>query len=219
MARRLTNRQREVLTHIRAVLERTGRPPTLRELGARLGIRSTNGVRDHLEALVAKGYLARDARSARGLRLLRAAPAPTAADLPAPPAVPVGVRRVPLLGGVAAGQPLFADQELGDALLLDERVVSNGGAVFALRVRGDSMQDAAIHDGDYVVVREQRSAEPGDIVVALLEDEATVKRFFPERDFVRLQPENSQHAPVIVRRDDRSMRLLGKVTAVISHRP
>ena len=218
MARGLTNRQREVLTHIRAALERTGRPPTLRELGARLGIRSTNGVRDHLQALVAKGYLARDPHSARGLRLLRAAPAATAADPPAPPAVP-GVRRVPLLGGVAAGKPIFADQELGDALLLDERVVPNGGAVFALRVRGDSMRDAAIHDGDYVVVREQRSAEPGDIVVALLEDEATVKRFFPEHDVVRLQPENSRHAPVIVRRDDRSMRLLGKVTAVISHRP
>lgn len=217
MARGLTDRQREVLAHIRAALERTGRPPTLRELGARLGIRSTNGVRDHLEALVAKGYLARDPRSARGLRLLRAAPAPTAADLPAPPATP-GVRRVPLLGGVAAGKPLFADQELGDALLLDERVVPNGGAVFALRVEGDSMRDAAIHDGDYVVVREQPSAAPGDIVVALLEDEATVKRFFPERDYVRLQPENSHHAPVIVRRDDRSMRLLGKVTAVISHR-
>ena len=210
MARGLTNRQREVLTHIRAALERTGRPPTLRELGARLGIRSTNGVRDHLEALVAKGYLARDPHSARGLRLLQAPP-------PAAPAL--GVRRVPLLGGVAAGQPLFADQELGDALLLDERVVPNSGAVFALRVRGDSMRDAAIHEGDYVVVREQRSAEPGDIVVALLEDEATVKRFFPERDFVRLQPENSRHEPVIVRRDDRSMRLLGKVTAVISHRP
>lgn len=210
MARGLTNRQREVLTHIRAVLERTGRPPTLRELGARLGIRSTNGVRDHLEALVAKGYLARDPHSARGLRLLQAPP--TAAPVP-------GVRRVPLLGGVAAGKPLFADQELGDALLLDERVVPNGGAVFALRVRGDSMRDAAIHDGDYVVVREQRSAEPGDIVVALLEDEATVKRFFPERDVVRLQPENSRHEPVIVRRDDRSMRLLGKVTAVISRRP
>ena len=210
MARGLTNRQREVLTHIRAALERTGRPPTLRELGARLGIRSTNGVRDHLEALVAKGYLAPDPHSARGLRLLHAPP-------PAAPAP--GVRRVPLLGGVAAGQPLFADQELGDALLLDERVVPNGGAVFALRVRGDSMRDAAIHEGDYVVVREQRSAEPGDIVVALLEDEATVKRFFPERDFVRLQPENSRHEPVIVRRDDRSMRLLGKVTAVISHRP
>ena len=218
MARGLTNRQREVLAHIRAALEHTGRPPTLRELGARLGIRSANGVRDHLEALAAKGYLARDPRSARGLRLLRAAPAPTAADLPAPPATP-GVRRVPLLGGVAAGKPLFADQELGDALLLDERVVPNGGAVFALRVEGDSMQDAAIHDGDYVVVREQPSAAPGDIVVALLEDEATVKRFFPEREFVRLQPENSHHAPVIVRRDDRSMRLLGKVTAVISRRP
>ena len=210
MARGLTNRQREVLAHIRAALERTGRPPTLRELGARLGIRSTNGVRDHLEALVAKGYLARDPHSARGLRLLQAPP--TAAPAP-------GVRRVPLLGGVAAGKPLFADQELGDALLLDERVVPNGGEVFALRVEGDSMRDAAIHDGDYVVVREQRSAEPGDIVVALLEDEATVKRFFPERDVVRLQPENSRHAPVIVRRDDRTMRLLGKVTAVISHRP
>ena len=216
MARGLTRRQREVLTHIRAALERTGRPPTLRELGARLGIRSTTGVRDHLEALVAKGYLARDPHSARGLRLLRAEPAATAADSPPPPPA---VRRVPLLGGVAAGKPIFADQELGDALLLDERVVPNGGAVFALRVRGDSMRDAAIHDGDYVVVREQRSAEPGDIVVALLEDEATVKRFFPERDFVRLQPENSRHAPVIVRRDNRSMRLLGKVTAVISHRP
>ncbi len=218
MARGLTRRQREVLVQIRAALERTGRPPTLRELGARLGIRSTNGVRDHLEALVAKGYLARDPHSARGLRLLHTAPAATAADPPAAPAVP-GVRRVPLLGGVAAGKPIFADQELGDALLLDARVVPNGGAVFALRVEGDSMKDAAIHDGDYVVVREQRSAEPGDIVVALLEDEATVKRFFPERDFVRLQPENSRHAPVIVRRDDRSMRLLGKVTAVISRRP
>ncbi len=218
MARGLTSRQREVLTHIRAVLERTGRPPTLRELGARLGIRSTNGVRDHLQALVAKGYLARDPHSARGLRLLRAAPAATATDTPAPPAAP-GVRRVPLLGGVAAGEPVFADQQLADALLLDERVVPNGGAVFALRVRGDSMRDAAINDGDYVVVREQRSAEPGDIVVALLEDEATVKRFFPEHDYVRLQPENSRHAPVIVRRDDPSVRLLGKVTAVISRRP
>ena len=210
MARGLTNRQREVLTHIRAALG-AHRPAT-----DPAGVGRAAGHSLHQ----------RRARSPWRPSSPRAiwpaipiAPAACACSKRRhPPAAP-GVRRVPLLGGVAAGQPLFADQELGDALLLDERVVPNGGAVFALRVRGDSMRDAAIHDGDYVVVREQRSAEPGDIVVALLEDEATVKRFFPERDVVRLQPENSRHEPVIVRRDDRSMRLLGKVTAVISHRP
>jgi repressor LexA len=217
--RPLTDRQRRVLDLISASLIRTGRPPTLREIGQHLGITSTNGVRDHLQALIEKGYLQRDGRSARGLRVLRL-PSGRVADGPAAGGMrgAGGARevsvRVPVLGRVAAGQPVLASQNVEQYLAMDPEIIRDGD-VFALRVRGDSMRDAGILDGDYVFVRQQATAQPRDIVVALIGDETTVKRFIPAGEYVRLEPENPQHEPIVVRRDDPRLAILGKVTAVL----
>ncbi|HEX2513417.1 MAG TPA: transcriptional repressor LexA [Chloroflexota bacterium] len=209
--RALTARQRRVLAVIEARLAAEGRPPTLREIGLELGIASTNGVRDHLQALIEKGYIRRDERSARGIQVLRggAGGAPGAGGAGAR-----GVRQVPLLGRVAAGEPVLAEQNVEGYLALDRDLLRDG-EVFALRVQGDSMRDAGILDGDYVFVRQQRTAQPRDIVVALLDEETTVKRYVPDGDEVRLEAENPQFAPIVVRRGDARLAILGKVAAVL----
>jgi repressor LexA len=208
--RALTARQRRVLAVIESRLAAEGRPPTLREIGLELGIASTNGVRDHLQALIEKGYIRRDERSARGIQVLRggAGGAPGAGGAGAR-----GVRQVPLLGRVAAGEPVLAEQNVEGYLALDRDLLRDG-EVFALRVQGDSMRDAGILDGDYVFVRQQRTAQPRDIVVALLDEETTVKRYVPDGDEVRLEAENPQFAPIVVRRGDARLAILGKVAAV-----
>jgi repressor LexA len=209
--RALTARQRRVLAVIESRLAAEGRPPTLREIGLELGIASTNGVRDHLQALIEKGYIRRDERSARGIQVLRggAGGAPGAGGAGAR-----GVRQVPLLGRVAAGEPVLAEQNVEGYLALDRDLLRDG-EVFALRVQGDSMRDAGILDGDYVFVRQQRTAQPRDIVVALLDEETTVKRYVPDGDEVRLEAENPQFAPIVVRRGDARLAILGKVAAVL----
>jgi repressor LexA len=196
---------------IESRLAAEGRPPTLREIGLELGIASTNGVRDHLQALIEKGYIRRDERSARGIQVLRggAGGAPGAGGAGAR-----GVRQVPLLGRVAAGEPVLAEQNVEGYLALDRDLLRDG-EVFALRVQGDSMRDAGILDGDYVFVRQQRTAQPRDIVVALLDEETTVKRYVPDGDEVRLEAENPQFAPIVVRRGDARLAILGKVAAVL----
>jgi repressor LexA len=232
---RLTARQRTVLEVIYRRVELSGRPPTLRELGDDLGIASTNGVRDHLKALEAKGFLRRDGHSARGIRLVAAPEAPEDAALPAAarhgageptlaaaranlqsrlPAGPRSVRLVPVLGRVAAGVPILAEQNVEGHLALDARLVRHGD-VFALRVQGDSMRDAGILDGDYVFVRQQPAAQPRDIVVALLDDETTVKRYVPAGEAIRLEPENPAHQPIVVGKGDARLAILGKVCAVL----
>ena len=209
--RALTARQRRVLSVIESRLAAEGRPPTLREIGLELGIASTNGVRDHLQALIEKGYIRRDERSARGIQVLRGGTggAPGAGGAGAR-----GVRQVPLLGRVAAGEPVLAEQNVEGYLALDRDLLRDG-EVFALRVQGDSMRDAGILDGDYVFVRQQRTAQPRDIVVALLDEETTVKRYVPDGDEVRLEAENPQFAPIVVRRGDARLAILGKVAAVL----
>ena len=209
--RALTARQRRVLAVIESRLAAEGRPPTLREIGLELGIASTNGVRDHLQALIEKGYIRRDERSARGIQVLRGGTggAPGAGGVGAR-----GVRQVPLLGRVAAGEPVLAEQNVEGYLALDRDLLRDG-EVFALRVQGDSMRDAGILDGDYVFVRQQRTAQPRDIVVALLDEETTVKRYVPDGDEVRLEAENPQFAPIVVRRGDARLAILGKVAAVL----
>jgi repressor LexA len=209
--RALTARQRRVLAVIESRLAAEGRPPTLREIGLELGIASTNGVRDHLQALIEKGYIRRDERSARGIQVLRggAGGAPGEGGAGAR-----GVRQVPLLGRVAAGEPVLAEQNVEGYLALDRDLLRDG-EVFALRVQGDSMRDAGILDGDYVFVRQQRTAQPRDIVVALLDEETTVKRYVPDGDEVRLEAENPQFAPIVVRRGDARLAILGKVAAVL----
>jgi repressor LexA len=205
----LTARQEQVLRFIRQSIHERGYPPTLREIGAHMGIRSTNGVNDHLRALERKGYLTREDMKSRALRPRDMEVASRTQTKEAGEVVDV-----PVLGRVAAGMPLYAEEHLIDTVRVDESLLRDG-EIFALRVTGDSMIDAGIVNGDYVFVRKQSNAERGDIVVALIGDEATVKRYYPERDYVRFQPENRSMAPILVRAMDfKPTMLLGLVVGV-----
>jgi repressor LexA len=197
------------LDFIRRSIEERGYPPTLREIGEYMGIRSTNGVNDHLRALERKGYLRREDMKSRALKLVEdAAPA-------APRQSEEELVEVRVLGRVAAGLPLYAEENVIDTIRVDRMLVRGGRDVFGLRVTGDSMIEAGILSGDYIFVKRQSTAERGDIVVALIGDEATVKYYYPERDYVRFQPANAQMAPILVRATDfKSTMLLGKVVGV-----
>ena len=206
----LTAKQREILEAVQAWIAEHGRPPTLREMAQRMGVASTNAIRDHLRVLETKGYLKRDARLSRGLEVIRGG----LADEPAP-ALPRGdVVGIPLVGRVAAGMPILAEENVEDTLYLDKFFVREGDT-FALQVRGNSMVNAGIFDGDYVFVRQQPDANRGEIVVALIGEEATVKTYYPENGQIRLQPENDQMDPIIIRRGDPDIRIVGKVSAVL----
>lgn len=208
----LTKRQAQTLDFIRQSIEQRGYPPTLREIGEYMGIRSTNGVNDHLRALERKGYLTREDMKSRALKLVEdylGAPAKVAA------ANDDDLLEIQVLGRVAAGLPLLAEENVVDTVRIDRMMVRGGREVFGLRVTGDSMIDAGILSGDYIFVNRQTQSERGDIVVALIGDEATVKYYFPEKDYVRFQPANAQMAPILVRAADfRPTMLLGKVVGV-----
>lgn len=200
---KLTSRQQICLDFICNSIEKRGYPPTIREIGAHMGIRSTNGVNDHLKALSRKGYLMRDELKSRALR--------PADELTG------HLVEVPLLGRIAAGMPILAQEHVEDRVQVDSFFLGNnvGKPIFALRVVGQSMVGDGIFDGDYIFVRKQLQASPGEIVVALIEDEATVKRYYPEPDRVRFQPSNPDMAPIYVhRRDFRETSILGVVVGV-----
>jgi len=187
----LTKRQQEVLTGIRSVFEETGYPPTVRELGERLGLRSSCTVQRHLEALERKGYIQRSPTKARTIEVKRGLKpvSKSAAD--------GGLVSLPIVGTVTAGQPILAIENVEDSLALPRSLVTDDGC-FVLRVRGDSMIDAGLFDGDFAVIKKQEVAVNGEIVVALIDDEATIKRYFRENGHYRLQPENPTMAPIIV---------------------
>lgn len=206
----LTKRQEQTLDFIRHCIEERGYPPTLREIGEHMGIRSTNGVNDHLRALERKGYLRREDMKSRALKLVEQA-LPTAQAS----ANDDAMVEIQVLGRVAAGLPLLAEEQVVDSVRVDRMMVRGGRDVFGLRVSGDSMIDAGILSGDYIFVRKQATADRGDIVVALIGDEATVKYFYPEKDYVAFKPANSQMAPILVRATDfKPTMLLGKVIGV-----
>jgi len=204
----LTKRQEQTLDFIRRSIEERGYPPTLREIGEHMGIRSTNGVNDHLRALERKGYLRREDMKSRALRLVEdEAPKTSPGD--------EDLIEIQIVGRVAAGLPLLAEENVIDTVHIDRMLVKGVRDVFGLRVAGDSMIEAGILSGDYIFVRKQSHAERGEIVVALIGDEATVKYYFPERDYIRFQPANAQMAPILVRATDfKSTMLLGKVVGV-----
>ena len=207
MAKDLTERQRGVLNAIQAWIKEQGYPPTIRELGKQLGIKSLRGVTTHLDAIARKGHIDRR-RHARGIRVLVEQGA-TAVE---------HTLRVPIVGRIAAGTPLFAAEHLDGQLVIDASLIgqerADSAAVhFALRVKGDSMQGAGILDGDYVIVRQQPDADNGDVVAALLGEDATVKRFYKEGDRVRLQPEHPTMEPLLVS-SEQGVLILGKVVAV-----
>jgi repressor LexA len=196
----LTDRQREILDFITRSIAKRGYPPTLREIGAHFGIKSTNGVNDHLRALEKKGYLHREDLKSRALR----------------PIVSTGQTvEVPILGKVAAGQPLLATRNYDDTVKVDRFFIGQNREVFALRVKGESMIEDGIFDGDYVFVKKQLQANPGETVVVMIDDEATVKRYYPEGETIRFQPANATMEPILVRkRDFKSVNILGIVIGV-----
>jgi repressor LexA len=211
----LTQRQQMVLDYIRQSISDRGYPPTLREIGARMGIRSTNGVNDHLRALERKGYLTREDMKSRALRPTAMGGGTTAEVLPQSPPNDDDLVEVQVLGRVAAGLPIFAEEHVIDTVRIDRGLLKGGREVFGLRVQGDSMIDAGILSGDYIFVRKQLTAGRGEIVVALIGDEATVKYFYPEKDYVRFQPANKTMAPILVRAVDfKPTMLLGVVVGV-----
>jgi repressor LexA len=201
-SRELTERQRQILDFIRSEVHRRGFPPSVREIGEAVGLSSSSTVHSHLSALERKGHIRRDPAKPRALEVLDYRDTERGVDVS-------NVRAVPLVGRVAAGAPILAAENIEETIPLPEEIADEGVS-FILRVTGDSMVDAGILDGDYVVVTQQATAGNGDIVVALVEDEATVKRFYREPDRVRLQPENSAMEPIYVR----DVTILGRVTGL-----
>ena len=197
--RESTERQRQVLDIVRRYLMKNGQSPTVREIVRELGVRSTCTVHKHLTALAKKGLITKSRYGYRSIEL----PGEYSPRQ-------VKFTSVPLVGRVAAGQPLLAAENL-DGFLPIPADMAQGDGLFALKVRGDSMINAGIFDGDVIVARQQNVADNGDIVVALVEEEATVKRFFRESGQVRLQAENSAYPPII----SPNVQILGKVALSI----
>ena len=195
-----TERQRRILEVISEYAAEHGYPPSVREIGERVGLSSSSTVQSHLRTLERRGLISRDPTKPRALRSLPSPGAP----------VPPETHTMPIIGKVAAGTPITAQENVEGEFVLPSSFARHSDS-FMLRVSGDSMVDAAILDGDLVLVRPQKTAESGEIVVAMIDGEATVKRFYKEADRVRLQPENSTMAPIYAN----DVSILGRVEAVV----
>jgi len=219
----LTTRQRLILETIRSSVSDRGYPPSMREIGEAVGLTSTSSVTHQLSALEAKGFLRRDPHRPRAIEVVLPDAAPAAAptssthgNVSTLPTMASGNATsdttvdVPLVGRIAAGGPILAEQSVEDVVTLP-RQLTGQGELFMLTVSGDSMIDAAICDGDFVVVRRQNTAENGDIVAALLDDEATVKTFRNKDGQVWLMPHNPAYTPI----DGTHARIMGKVVSVL----
>ncbi len=187
--------QQRILEYIEAYIEKNGYAPSVREIGQAVDLKSTSTVHGHLNRLEKKGLLHREAMKPRTIDVTRD-------DKPQ-------MMRLPILGKVAAGVPILAEENAEGYVQLPDAIVGRGEH-FVLEIRGDSMITAGIMNGDYVVVKRQQTAQNGDIVIAMIDDEATCKRYFKEPDRIRLQPENPRMQPFYAR----SVTILGKVTAV-----
>jgi repressor LexA len=197
----LTKRQSQILDFIRAEVHRRGFPPSVREIGEAVGLSSSSTVHSHLAALETKGFIRRDPSKPRALEVLDYRDTDRAVDYGT-------IHAVPIVGAVAAGVPILAAENIESTMSLPAELA--GESTFILRVKGDSMIEAGILDGDFVVVRQQSTANNGEIVVAMIDEEATVKRFFRESDRIRLQPENASMEPIF----SRDVTVLGKVVAL-----
>ncbi|MEW6701899.1 MAG: transcriptional repressor LexA [Bacteroidota bacterium] len=206
MKNELTLRQKEILDFIQEYSKQKGFPPTFREIGKQFNIASTFGVKRHIDALVKKGYISNESKTSRTLSIL--------ADLLNKPKQPHDNMIVlPVVGRVAAGQPILAEENIEGNFLVDTSLLHNRNDCFGLKVRGDSMVNAGILEGDLVIVSPNQNASNGDIVVALLHDEATMKRFIARNNKIYLMPENENYQPIEVNeREDFS--IIGKVIGV-----
>lgn len=215
---KLTARQQQIYDFICSEVATKGYPPSVREIAEAVGLKSPSTVHTHLQVLEDKGYIKRDLSKPRALEI-------TAQQHAATDSNPAGtspslirldalsskdLMTLPIIGRVAAGQPILAEQNIEDTITLPTSIVGDS-ASFVLRVKGESMIGAGIFDGDYVVVKEQQDAVNGQIVVALIDDGATVKTFYREKDRIRLQPENPAMSPIYTD----NVSILGKVVALV----
>lgn len=192
----LTARQKQILDYIQNYFREKGYPPSVREICAATNLRSTATVHSYLVQLEEKGYIKRDPQKPRAIEIINMSGSRHVVD-------------VPLVGKVTAGEPILAQENIENVFSLPKEMLPDA-EIFMLSVKGDSMINAGIFNGDYVLVQSTNTAENGDIVVALLEDEATIKRFYKENDCIRLQPENPSMAPIIVK----DLKILGKVVGL-----
>jgi repressor LexA len=201
--KKLSKRQQDILEFIKKEVQQKGYPPSVREIGEAVGLASSSTVHGHLARLESKGLIRRDPTKPRAIEILD--------QDDTQPIYSGSIINVPIVGKVTAGQPITAIENVDDYFPIPDRFVFPDEQVFMLEIMGDSMIEAGIFDGDLVLVRQQHTANNGDIVVAMTdEDEATVKRFFKEKDYFRLQPENSTLEPIIVK----NISILGKIIGV-----
>lgn len=220
----ISNRQRQVLEYIAEYSEINGYPPSVRDIGEHVGLASPSTVFTHLTSLENKGFIKKQKDSARAIIILPKGWQVLGRDA-GEGSMPLSLLaddadrlasfdqsavELPLVGQVAAGQPILAEQNIDDYFALPKQVVGENGS-FMLTIKGDSMIEAGINDGDYVVVRQQPTADNGDIVVALLGEDATVKTFYREKDSIRLQPQNASMEPIY----SRDVQIVGKVVALL----
>ena len=203
----LSPRQEQILEFITAAVDQRGVVPSYREIGGALGISSTNAVSDHLKALIRKGFLERVGEPGRPRSLRLTAQATGRLD-------DGSVVSVPLLGRIAAGMPLLAEENYDGAVRVDAAMLPAGGQVFALVVTGDSMIDDGIYDGDTLFVRQQKNCRDGEIAVVRVDDDATVKRLYREDGRVRLQPANSAMEPIYVNASSGEVEIIGVAVGV-----
>ncbi|MCI8949489.1 MAG: transcriptional repressor LexA [Lachnospiraceae bacterium] len=198
--RKISAKQQEILEYIKDTILRKGYPPSVREICEAVHLKSTSSVHSHLETLEENGYIRRDPTKPRTIEILDDCFNLTRRELV----------NIPLIGTVAAGQPILAQENIENYFPVPAEILPNQEA-FMLRVKGESMINAGIFDGDQIIVAQQNTAENGEIVVALMEDSATVKRFYREGEYIRLQPENDQMDPIIVT----DVQIIGKVIGLI----
>ena len=212
MKKELTDRQQEILSFIEQFRDENGYPPTLRQIGKQFDISSTFGVKRHMDALVKKGYILIESNASRGITVLS-----NFESIPLSPGfgdIEKYFKRIPVIGRVAAGVPITAIENHEGDVVVDPAMLRNYQTCFALKVKGDSMINAGIFEKDYVIVAAQNFAKHDDIVVALIDDEATVKRYWQKNDEIKLIPENDNYQPIEIMNKE-IFHIAGKVIGVI----
>lgn len=199
MGNELTARQKELFDFLRDFFREKGFPPTLREMASHFGLKGPRGPQKTLNILERKGYIRKIPGESRAIEILGFSSS--------------NIISIPIVGRVRAGEPILAIENIEGYFNLDRSFASSKD-VFLLRVQGDSMIDAHIQDGDFALVKPQSSAENGEIVVALIEDEATIKRIFTERDLIRLEPANQHMEPIVIKKGEEKVSLVGKVVGI-----
>jgi repressor LexA len=204
MKNQLTDRQKEILDFIKEYLGFNGYPPTLREIAKQFNIASTFGIKRHLDALQKKGYLSVESFASRAISLT---------DNPTEKNQQSNSVEIPVVGRVAAGYPIMSEENIEGAISVQSGLLKNKSEIFGLKVKGDSMKNAGIFEGDIIIVNQQKNAVNGDIVVALLDNEATVKRFSNKNNQITLMPENENYKPIEVNNSS-EFSIIGKVLGV-----